>query len=130
MQIYQFDFGELTVSDEDHIVIGKMADGTVVDETAVCRMNELANSIYKGKPWIYISDREFSYSLDPMLYQKELKVEENMVGFIVVAHRPLTRKVAEFESTFKNKKYAFVVCSSLSEATDIARKMLSQLSPG
>jgi len=126
MQIYQFDFGQIMVSKEDYIVIGRMASGAVVEEDAVYKINDLANSIYKGRPWIYISDRVSSYSVDPMLYQKEFNVEENMAGFIVVAHRPLTMKVAEFESTFKNKKYEFVVCSSLYEATIIARKMLDQ----
>jgi len=126
MQTFQFDFGQLILLKEDNIVIGRMVGGVVLDEGPVCKINELANSIYMGKPWVYISDRESSYSVDPILYQKEFNVEENMVGFIVVAYRPLTRKVAEIERTFKSKKYEFVICNSLSEATNEARKILDQ----
>jgi len=130
MQAFEFDFGQLIVLKEDHIVIGRMAKETVVNEDIVCKINDLANSIYMGEPWIYISDRVSSYSVDPMLYQKVFDIKENMAGFIVVAYRPMTKKVAEIENSFKSKKYEFVVCSSLSEATNEARKRLAQFRSG
>jgi len=130
MQTFQFDFGQLILLKEDNIVIGRMLSGINLDEGSVYKIHELAHSIYRGNPWVYISDRESSYSVDPMLYQKVFNVEESMVGFIVVAHRPLTQKVAEIERAFTSKKYVFVVCNSLSEATDEARKTLDEFRVG
>ena len=122
----QFEFGQLVTLKDENIAIGTMAEGKMIDKNVVFRIIEIANSSFKGKHWVYISNRESSYTLDPMAHQVASDFSEDMVAFIVVTYRPLTKKIAEIEKNFKGPNYLFIVCESLCEATQKARNILAQ----
>lgn len=109
----QFEFGQLVTLKDENIIIGTMAEGKMIGKNDVFKIIEITESSFIVKEWVYISNRETSYSIDPMAHQVVSDFADNMVAFIVVTYRPLTKKIVEIEKKFKGQNYLFIVCESL-----------------
>ncbi|GAA4272326.1 hypothetical protein GCM10022258_16200 [Aquimarina gracilis] len=80
-----------------------MAEGT----TVVPKYNNLlamaADQYYKNKPFVYISNRVNSYSVDPSIHIEMSKIQ-NLVGFAVISNDPLQKKQTQLEQSLFAKE--------------------------
>ena len=97
-QTVQYDFG--TFYFFDNVVISEINEGIslVFDDTL--ELIEQIKKYYQGRPFGYLSNRIYSYSVDPTGY---FKVEENfpnLAGFAVVMHNRFTNGALKIEKMF------------------------------
>lgn len=81
-----------------------------------------ANSYYGHKPFVYITHRKHSYSVDPIVFIKTAKMK-NLLGVAVVADVPVSKGNAEIEKLFYKKPYE--IFSDLNDAILWAKQILS-----
>jgi hypothetical protein len=67
-------------------------------------LDELATSHFKGRPFVYITHRIHSYSVDPKIYFETSKIP-NLVGFAVVSSVYKAKSNAEVERMFFSKPF-------------------------
>lgn len=77
-------------------------------------LEDIASDYFKNRPFVYISHRKNSYSVDPSIYMQTSKIK-NLVGFAVVAEVPLSKGNAELEKLFFNHK-PFEIFETIEEA--------------
>jgi len=82
---------------------------------------EIANIYYKDRPFVYITYRKHSYSVDPSIYIETSKIK-NLSGFAVVAEVPTSKANAEIERLFLNKP--FEIFADLESAVNWAEELL------
>ena len=79
--------------------IGRINDGVNVGSNFVDALSELIHKHYHGKPFIYISDRINSYSLDPLATEDLIK--RNNIRFVgVVVYTQQQEHMFYFEERF------------------------------
>ena len=59
---------------------------------------------FQNKPFVYITERIHSYSVDPSIYSHSSKVE-TLKGFAVVAYDYFAASSADFEKNFLEKPF-------------------------
>ena len=82
---------------------------------------EVANRYFKNKPFVYITHRVNSYSVDPSVYAETSKIK-NLVGFCVVSRNFMAKSTAKIEKLFLNKP--FEIFDSLDEAETWAKSVI------
>lgn len=111
-----------TLSFFDNYVISVINEGEHVDYT----LNKiLIKKIEKrfNKPFIYITNRINSYSVDPNIYPRTTEVK-NLAGFAVVSKAHMAKVNAQIEQMFFGKP--FEIFSEMEEAIAWAKKILKQ----
>ncbi|MDY2588316.1 hypothetical protein [Winogradskyella aquimaris] len=111
-----------TLSFFDNYVISVINEGEHVDYT----LNKiLIKKIEKhfNKPFVYITNRINSYSVDPNIYPRTTEVK-NLAGFAVVSKAHMAKVNAQIEQMFFGKP--FEIFSELEEAIAWAKKILKQ----
>lgn len=87
-------------------------------------LEDIAIDYFKDRPFVYITHRKHSYSVDPSIYLKTSKIE-NLVGFAVVAEVLLSKGNAEIEKLFLDKP--FEIFESLEDAKIWAKNIISNV---
>jgi hypothetical protein len=82
---------------------------------------DAANDYYKDKPFVYITHRKHSYSVDPIVFVKTAKIK-NLLGIAVVANVPVSKGNAEIEKLFYNKPYE--IFNALEDAIAWAKQLV------
>lgn len=77
-------------------------------------LEDIASDYFKNRPFVYISHRKNSYSVDPSIYMQTSKIK-NLVGFAVVAEVPLSKGNPEVGKLFFNDK-PFEIFETIEEA--------------
>lgn len=85
-------------------------------------LEEVARIYFKDEPFIYITHRKNSYSVNPVIYKKTSQIK-NLLGFAVVADVPLAKGNTEIEKLFLNKP--FEIFQSLDNAISWAKSILN-----
>ncbi|MBT8394346.1 MAG: hypothetical protein HKO81_05410 [Flavobacteriaceae bacterium] len=97
----------------DNYVISIINEGVIVTKSLSDKICETAINYYQGKPFVYITHRIHSYSVDPNVYHDVSKIK-NLVGFVVVSDSKLSIKNAILEKIFLDKP--FQIFSNLDDA--------------
>lgn len=105
------DFCEVNIYKSYMIVTMHAGVNITLEHNAV--LNSIVDNYYKNKPFVYITHRVNSYSVDPAVYKETSKIA-NLVGFSVVSKNFMAKKTAEIEKLFLNKP--FEIFDSLDEA--------------
>ena len=84
-------------------------------------LENLAERFFKDKPFVYLTHRKHSYSVDPAIYKLTSQIK-NLAGFGVVADVPVAKANAEVEKLFLNKP--FEIFTDLKEAESWALSIL------
>lgn len=84
---------------------------------------DIAISHFKDRPFIYITHRINSYSVDPKIYFETSKIK-NLAGLAVVSDKFKAKSNAEVEKMFFNKP--FEIFDDLETAKQWAEDLLSQ----
>ena len=67
-------------------------------------LENIVDSYFRDRPFVYLTHRKHSYSVDPAIYKKTSQIA-NLAGFGVIAEFPVSRANAEIERLFLNKPF-------------------------
>lgn len=119
-RVLKFDFCLITLYDS--YLINNINEGV----NLLPRHNEvlvdLATSHFQERPFVYITHRVNSYSVDPKIYFKTSKIN-NLVGFAVVSDKYKAKSNAEVEKMFFSKP--FEIFGELKDAERWAKEMVA-----
>ena len=104
-----------------HYMVAIMNEGVNVsnDENEV--LIQYAKDYYKDQPFVYITHRVHSYSVNPNIYPKTAQVK-NLVGFAVVSADYKAKLNAKIEKMFFKKP--FHIFGELDEAKKWAEELV------
>lgn len=99
---HTFDIGQFVYY--PNIVVGVVNEGLhVTFETAVYPLQAGEQLYGNDKPFVYISHRLHSYSIDPIGYLEAVKLFPNLKAFAIVAKNKRQRMLAHLERLFMKK---------------------------
>ncbi|WP_452221977.1 hypothetical protein [Lacinutrix salivirga] len=108
---------------QDNIVICKVFEGETVTQANSNHQTKVILNYFKDKPFVYITHRINSYSVDPNIYSNTSNID-NLLGFVVVSSNFASIKNALFEKLFLNKP--FVVFNTLERAINWSKKTIEK----
>tara|TARA_B100000809_G_scaffold264747_1_gene321461 strand:+ start:1829 stop:2194 length:366 start_codon:yes stop_codon:yes gene_type:complete len=115
----RLDFCEVNIFDNYMIVVMDTAINLTLDSNAI--LVSVAGTYFKNKPFVYITHRINSYSVDPAVYKETSKIK-NLKGFCVVSQNFMAKSTAQIEKLFLDKP--FEILDTLPEAITWAQKIL------
>ncbi len=102
--IASFDFSFCRAEIHKDYVLTVMTEGI----TVIPKYNDLlmmvAEQYYKNKPFVYMSNRINSYSVDPSIHLEMNKIP-NLIGFAVISNNPIQKMQTELEKSLFKKEY-------------------------
>lgn len=101
------------VSIFDNYIVVVMNEGVNLSPSDNYILLDIANDYFKDKPFVYITHRVNSYSVDPQIYYETAKIK-NLKGFAVVSSDYKAKRNAEVEKMFFSKPFG--IFSELNEA--------------
>jgi hypothetical protein len=119
---HELDIGTFRFYDE--LVIGQVKEGAQVTLDKALPLLALGWEQYRNKPVIYISDRKFSYSLDPTMHFETKKLVPYLSGYAWVVYNKLNEQNARLESRFLDCPTH--ICSSMASALLWASELLKR----
>lgn len=108
---YNFPHCEAFVFDE--FLITQIREGVNIKPEHNHELRQVIDKHFLNKNVVYISNRYFSYSVDPMTYLETSKIH-NLIAIAIVTDSDVSKSNALLESMFYKKKFA--IFSTLSEA--------------
>jgi len=120
--IKQYNLEKTDVFIFDFFLINQIHEGVDVkppwDET----LENIIEDNFNGRDMVYISNRYYSYSVDPLIYPRVENIA-NMIAIALVPETEIMRKNAEYERNFYDKP--FEIFDSLLKAVNWAETLLS-----
>lgn len=107
----------------EHYMIAEIHEGVNLSPKDNAFLVEIAETYYKEKPFVYLTHRVNSYSVNPAIYQKSSKIK-NLVGFAVISKDYKAKSNAKVEKLFFNKP--FEIFDELHEAIEWALSITKQ----
>ena len=104
----------------ENYVVSTIYEGVIFGKKESQVQTKEILEVFKNKPFVYISNRINSYSVDPIIYLKTSKIA-SLAGFAIVS-KSLSARNAEVESLFLNKP--FEIFDTLEEAKSWANSLL------
>ncbi|WP_378175815.1 STAS/SEC14 domain-containing protein [Aquimarina sp. SS2-1] len=101
-----YDLGFAKVEIQENLLINTIAEGFLVTPEHNKLLLEFVRKYFDNKPFVYISNRVNSYSVDPTVYHETEKIE-NLLGIAVVSKDHRQQKLTELESKFFEKKLKY-----------------------
>lgn len=101
------------VSIFDNYIVVVMNEGVNLSPSDNYILLDIANDYFKDEPFVYITHRINSYSVDPQIYYETAKIK-NLKGFAVVSSDYKAKRNAEVEKMFFSKPFG--IFSELNEA--------------
>lgn len=120
MKTLNYDFCEIKVYDNYLVAVVNKDIHLTPDKNQI--LVDITNTYFANKPFVYITHRKNSYSVDPTIYIKTSKIK-NLAGFAVVAEVPLSKGNAEIEKLFLKKP--FEIFNNIKEATEWAKQIIA-----
>ncbi|SHI49690.1 hypothetical protein [Aquimarina spongiae] len=118
---YNLDFCDLDVY--ENYVISRIHEGVTTTPENLKIFAKLIDIHYKNKPFVYISHRVHSFSINPIIHAESSKIP-NLMGFAVVSPDPQQKQQFEMEKMFFKKD--FRLFETLKEAIDWKEEILKK----
>ena len=118
------DFGILRILPEN-ILVSELNEGILLDVNSNKILLQIGLEEFQGQPYGYISNRIYSYAVDPMVY-KESADYPALRAIAVVSDREIGRKSAQVERSFYNNKNSFEIFSTLDTAVTWIKESLQE----
>jgi len=99
---YNLEFCDIEVYVDHAIVV--IHEGVTTTPNNLKIFQKLIDIHYKNKPFVYISHRLHSFSIDPSIHVESSKIP-NLIGFAIVSDDPLQKKQIEIEKMFFSKEF-------------------------
>ena len=116
---YNLEYCEIFVL--QNVLIKQIKEGEVITTGHISELQNIIDKHFKDQPVVYISNRTFSYSVDPMVYKEASKIK-NLLGIGIIETAPNAIHNAQFEGKFYEKE--FDVFSSFDEAMIWMKKII------
>jgi hypothetical protein len=84
----------------EQVVVGRVREGMQISMDNVLPLLALSWEAYRDTSVVYISDRKYSYSLDPTMYYEVQKLAPHITGYAWVVYNEINQKIAELETRF------------------------------
>ncbi|EDP70608.1 hypothetical protein FBALC1_07613 [Flavobacteriales bacterium ALC-1] len=97
-----FDFCDMTIHENYVVVVIK--EGVNITPKHNNVLVEVTNTYFLDKPFVYITHRVNSYSVDPKIYFETAKIK-NLKGFAVVSSNYQAKINAQIEQRFFDKPF-------------------------
>ncbi len=105
MKINHCDFGEFIVY--ENYIIGMINEGIVFGKKEHEVLLEICGEHYKNCPFGYISNRVYSYTIDPMIYIN-MSTHDNFIAIAVVCNNNrMVEQISKIEKLFFDKHFAY-----------------------
>ena len=114
-----FDFCKMSIYDNYLVVVIKEGVNLIPNHNNV--LIEVTNTYFSGKPFVYITHRLNSYSVDPKIHFETAKIQ-NLKGFAVVSRNYQAKTNAQIEQMFFNKP--FEIFNTLEDAFKWSEKLI------
>ncbi|MDT0554771.1 hypothetical protein [Patiriisocius hiemis] len=118
-----FDLGYTEVFIFDEFLINQIQEGVTITPEHNNTLVNVIEKYFKNKPFVYISNRINSYSVDPITYLGTSSIY-NLLAIAIVAEKHLNKKNALYESNFFNKP--FKVFDTLSKAMQWVQTIINE----
>ena len=87
-----------------HMSISEVSEGVHMDSENMSKLLQIAKDVYGNDiPFIFISNRIHSYSIDPLGYYEAIKMFPNLKGYAIVSQDNRRRTLAVLEKLFIKK---------------------------
>lgn len=107
----------------ENFVVSNMKQGITIDAEKSGALCDAVMDFYKDKPFVYITHRIHSYSVDPTTYFYASKIKA-LAGFAVVSSNIKTISIAKFEKAFLKKP--FEIFNHMLDAVEWAKIILKK----
>lgn len=108
-----------------NISISEVSEGTHVTFEKVADMLQIAQNVYgNDTPFVYISNRIHSYSIDPLGYYEAIRLFPNLKAYAIVSQNNRRRMLAVLEKLFIKKPIR--VFDDLEKAFDWAEQIIAR----
>ncbi|WP_339757358.1 hypothetical protein [uncultured Winogradskyella sp.] len=114
-----FDFCKMSIYDNYVVVVINEGVNLTPNHNSV--LVEVTENHFSEKPFVYITHRINSYSVDPKIYFETSKIE-NLKGFAVVSSNYQAKINAQIEQMFFNKP--FEIFTNIEEAFNWADNLV------
>ena len=108
---YDLEYAEVFIFDE--FLVNQIREGITVRAEHNQKLREIIDRHFSNKPMVYIGNRHFSYSVDPLTYIGTSKIH-NLLAMAIVTTDEISRNNALLEKYFYKKP--FEVFATLSGA--------------
>ena len=96
---HELDFGRYRFY--RNLIIGEVFEGAKMDFDKILPLLAIAALYYSEEnPFVYLSDRKYSYSLDPTMHKEIHKLFPFILGYGAVVYNDLNHRVARLEQRF------------------------------
>lgn len=116
-----FDFCDMSIYNNYLVVI--MKEGVNITPKHNSVLIEVTKNHFSDKPFVYITHRIHSYSVDPKIYFETSKII-NLKGFAVVSRNYKAKLNAKIEQMFFNKP--FEIFTKLEDAVTWAESLIKE----
>jgi hypothetical protein len=106
-------------------VVSTLNDGAVFRKNEFLQLMEVCQDNFKDNKFVYISNRENNYNVDPTIYIQLEKFRKNLVGIAIVSNKVSSINMAEFERNFS--KAAFNIFLELKDAEEWAEGLIKKV---
>lgn len=117
----KLNFCEITMYENYAIVV--VNEGVIVTAKLNAELVKIAEVYYSNRPFVYITHRINSYSVDPQVYFKTAQIK-TLVGLVVVSRNYQAKINAEIEKMFFTKP--FEIFTEMEDALTWAKKMTAE----
>ena len=99
---YKLDYCEIFVLDD--VIVKQIEEGQIISSNHIDELQRIIDKHFKNKNLVYLSNRTFSYSVDPLIYKEASKIE-NLKGIGIIVSNERRIKTALFEGKFYEKEF-------------------------
>lgn len=118
----ELDFGVIYVY--DRILVSELKEGVLLDVVNNRKILQIGREAFANEAFGYISNRIYSYAVNPMVYRESAE-DGQLKAIAVVSASEIGRKSALLEQNFYTHKNSFQIFSSLEEAKTWIGKVLA-----
>ena len=109
----------------ENISITEVSEGTHVTFEKIAHMLQFAEDVYGNDiPFVYISNRIHSYSIDPLGYYEAIKMFPNLKAYAIVSQNDRRRMLFVLEKLFIKKPIR--VFDNLEKAVEWAEQIIAK----
>ncbi|WP_299254590.1 hypothetical protein [uncultured Aquimarina sp.] len=118
-----YDLGFAKVEIEEDFLKNTITEGFLVKPEHNKLLLEFVKKHFNKKPFVYISNRVNSYSVDPTVYYETTKID-NLIGIAVVSRNHRQQKLTELENKFFQKRIKYF--TDIKKALEWKNKLLEK----
>ena len=99
---YKLDYCEIFLL--ENVLVKQIEEGQIISSNHIDELLQILDKHFKDKPVIYLSNRTFSYSVDPLVYKEVSKIK-NIIGIGIIVSGNQRVQNAFYEGKFYEKEF-------------------------